>query len=126
MDDYRSCLFQGYGIVPSAPRTFRVFNVDVNFAILHWEPPKDLADTVTHYNVFYRLVDDEYDSILNVHSPFILEHLKPNTLYEVYVEAVNEHGAGKPSYRIVFPTKSQVFMYFIYFSSNINFCFILR
>lgn len=112
MDDYTSCLLQGYGIVPSAPRRLRVSNRDVNFAIFHWEPPKDLADTVTHYNVFYRLVDDEYDSIVNVHSPFILEHLKPNTLYEVYVEAVNGHGSGEPSQRVVFSTKSQVFILF--------------
>lgn len=112
MDDYTSCLFQGYGIVPSAPKRLRVSNVDVNFAIFHWEPPKDLADTVTHYNVFYRLADDEYDSVVNVHSPFILEHLKPNTLYEVFVEAVNGHGAGEPSQRVVFSTKSQVFFFF--------------
>ncbi|XP_060866861.1 Ig-like and fibronectin type-III domain-containing protein 1 [Metopolophium dirhodum] len=108
MDDYTSCLLQGYGIVASAPRRLRVSNVDVNFALFHWEPPKDLADTVTHYNVFYRLVDDEYDSITNVHSPFILEHLNANTLYEVYVEAVNGHGAGEPSQRVVFSTKSQI------------------
>lgn len=112
MDDYTSCLLQGYGIVPSAPRRLRVSNVDVNFALFHWEPPKDLADTVIHYNVFYRLVDDEYDSITNVHSPFILEHLNANTLYEVYVEAVNGHGAGEPSQRVVFSTKSQVYFYF--------------
>jgi len=117
MDDYTSCLLQGYGIVPSAPRRLRVSNVDVNFALFHWEPPKDLADTVTHYNVFYRLVDDEYDSITNVHSPFILEHLNANTLYEVYVEAVNGHGAGEPSQRVVFSTKSQVYFYFVYFYS---------
>lgn len=117
MDDYTSCLLQGYGIVPSAPRRLRVSNVDVNFALFHWEPPKDLADTVTHYNVFYRLVDDEYDSITNVHSPFILEHLNANTLYEVYVEAVNGHGAGEPSQRVVFSTKSQVYFYFVNFYS---------
>lgn len=108
MDDYTSCLLQGYGIVPSSPRRLRVSNIDVDFAIFHWDPPKDLSDTVTHYNVFYRLTDDEYDSITNVHSPFILEHLKPNTLYEVFVEAVNAHGSGEPSQRIVFSTKSQV------------------
>lgn len=121
MDDYTSCLLQGYGIVPSAPRRLRVSNVDVNFAIFHWESPKDLADTVTHYNVFYRLIDDEYDSIVNVHSPFILEHLKPNTLYEVFVEAVNGHGAGEPSQRVVFSTKSQVFFYIGNSQNNILF-----
>ncbi|XP_050529397.1 Ig-like and fibronectin type-III domain-containing protein 1 isoform X2 [Daktulosphaira vitifoliae] len=108
MDDYTSCLLQGYGIVPSSPRRLRVSNIDVDFAIFHWEPPKNLGDSVTHYNVFFRLVDDEYDSITNVHSPFILEHLKPNTLYEVFVEAVNAHGSGEPSQRIVFSTKSQI------------------
>lgn len=117
MDDYTSCLLQGYGIVPSAPKRLRVTNVDVNFAIFHWEPPRDLAETVTHYKLFYRLVDDEYDSVTNLHSPYILEHLKPNTLYEVFVEAVNGHGSGEPSQRIVFSTKSQVGVFLFFFFS---------
>lgn len=114
MDSYKSCLLQGYGVLPSPPRRLRVDNINVNFAIIHWEPPKDLADTVTHYNVFYRLVDDEYDAISNVHSPFILEHLKPNNEYEVFVEAVNGHGEGETSQRIIFKTKSQVFLIYLF------------
>ena len=39
-----------------------------------------------------------------VHSPFILESLETSTTYEVRVEAVNQHGAGPPTARLVFRT----------------------
>ena len=37
-------------------------------------------------------------------SPFILEHLRGSTSYEVFVEAVNEHGVGEESSKVVFRT----------------------
>lgn len=43
-----------------------------------------------------------------IHPPYILSSLQSDTLYEVYVTASNEHGAGEPSQRIVFSTQSQV------------------
>jgi hypothetical protein len=45
---------QGYGVLPSAPTKFRVTNIDVDFAILNWEKPKFLGESVTHYNVHMR------------------------------------------------------------------------
>ncbi len=66
MSDYTNCLMRGYGVVPSAPTNVRVLNIDINFAIVHWDPPKTLGDTVTHYNIHYRQTDDLYRIIRNV------------------------------------------------------------
>lgn len=111
MSDYTNCLLQGYGVLPSAPTKVRVSHINVEFTIIHWDTPNTLADTVQHYNIHYRKMatyDNEYHTIPKVHSPFILEHLSSNTDYEVYVEAVNSHGVGEPSARVVFRTESKV------------------
>lgn len=69
MGDYTNCLMRGYGVVPSTPTNVRVINIDVNFALVHWDPPKYLKDTVTHYNVHYRQTDDLYKAVNNVSVP---------------------------------------------------------
>jgi hypothetical protein len=111
MSDYTNCLLQGYGVLPSAPTKVHVSHIDVEFAIIHWDIPYILGDTVLHYNVHYRKMatyDNEYHTISKVHSPFILENLSSNTDYEVFVEAVNSHGIGEPSTRVIFRTESKV------------------
>jgi hypothetical protein len=124
MSDYTNCLLQGYGVLPSAPTRVHMTHIDVEFAIISWGSPNTLADTVQYYNIRYRKMatyDNEYHTIFKVHSPFILEHLSSNTDYEVFVEAVNSHGVGEPSTRVVFRTESKVRnlvltnMKFIYF-----------
>ncbi|KAF7279649.1 hypothetical protein GWI33_006881 [Rhynchophorus ferrugineus] len=115
MGEYNNCLLQGYGVLPSAPTMVHITNIESEFALLHWAPPKTLADTVKSYNVHIRKVnideDDEeaeYKEITKVRSPYILENLDSVTDYEVYVEAVNVHGVGNPSPRLVFRTGSKV------------------
>lgn len=130
MMEYKSCLLDGYGVLPSAPTSIQISNIDTEFAILQWSPPKTLGDTVKGYNVYYRdLIDADsestYKTHYDVHSPLILTNLTSNTDYEVYVEARNMHGAGEPSARIVFRTQSKVIaqssMNFInYFVSNLT------
>lgn len=61
MGDYTNCLMRGYGVVPSAPVNLKVTNADVNFAIVHWDSPKLLNETITHYNLHYRSIDDIYN-----------------------------------------------------------------
>ncbi|KAJ9596370.1 hypothetical protein L9F63_012605, partial [Diploptera punctata] len=110
MSDYTNCLLQGYGVLPSAPTKLHVSNIEVEFAIIHWDAPKTLGDTVLYYNVHYRMMatyNNEYRTISKVHSPFILEHLYSNMDYEVFVEAVNSHGVGQPSARVIFRTESK-------------------
>ncbi|XP_018897907.2 Ig-like and fibronectin type-III domain-containing protein 1 isoform X1 [Bemisia tabaci] len=108
MGDYTSCLMQGYGVLPSSPQRVKVSNVDTSFAIVSWNPPKKLSETVKHYNVYYGKVDEDYEVATKTQSPFVLDGLESETLYEVFVMAVNEHGEGNPSDRVVFMTLSKV------------------
>ncbi|ODM96583.1 Ig-like and fibronectin type-III domain-containing protein C25G4.10 [Orchesella cincta] len=109
MGEYGNCLMEGYGVLPTAPRQLRVSNVQEDFAIIHWSPPSTLNDTVTGYLVHYRPLstfENEYHHVKAVHPPYILENLYSNAEYEVYVEAMNEHGVSLPSQRVVFRTAS--------------------
>lgn len=113
MMEYKSCLLDGYGVLPSAPTGIQISNIDTDFAILQWSPPKTLGDTVKGYNVYYRDLTDAdststYKTHYDVHTPLILTNLTSNTDYEVYVEARNVHGVGEPSARIVFRTQSKI------------------
>ncbi|XP_045478484.1 Ig-like and fibronectin type-III domain-containing protein 2 [Harmonia axyridis] len=111
MSEYTNCLLQGYGVLPSAPIGVHLTNVETEFAIIHWDLPKTLGDTVTGYRVHLRKFDGddgEYSNHFVNHGPFVLEGLESNTDYEVYVEAVNTHGVGTPSTRITFRTESKV------------------
>ncbi|XP_054267567.1 Ig-like and fibronectin type-III domain-containing protein 1 [Macrosteles quadrilineatus] len=109
MSTYSNCLMQGYGVLPSQPSSLRVSNVETNFAIVHWGKPKTLGDTVTHYNLHYRLLQEqEYKMTPKVFSPYVLENLTSDSLYEVYVSAANTHGVGESSQRVVFSTESKL------------------
>lgn len=59
MGEYTNCLLQGYGVLPSAPTHVHITNVESEFALLHWSPPKTLGDTVTSYNIHIRPVNSE-------------------------------------------------------------------
>ncbi|CAH0563604.1 unnamed protein product [Brassicogethes aeneus] len=110
MGEYTNCLLQGYGVLPSAPTQVHITNIETEFAILHWSPPKTLGDTVQHYNVHIRSFteeESEYMDIPKVQSPYVLENLESDTDYEVYIEAVNTHGTGSPSSRLTFRTESR-------------------
>lgn len=127
MGDYTNCLLQGYGVVPSSPTQVHLTNIATDYAIVHWNAPRTLGDTVDHYNIHIRILEetdaygdalsDEYEVIPHVQSPYILEHLNSNSDYEVYVEAANVHGVGEPSSRLVFRTQSVVSPNFIYIGS---------
>lgn len=109
--DYSSCLLHGYGVLPSEPHLLRVKNINPDFAVVNWEPPKTLGDTVLYYDLHYRLLatyDNDYKVKAKVHPPYILEGLKSDADYEIFVEAVNLHGVGDPSTRIVFRTESKL------------------
>ncbi|XP_034250543.1 Ig-like and fibronectin type-III domain-containing protein 1 [Thrips palmi] len=112
MDSYSSCLLQGYGVLPSSPTGVYVSNEDIDFAIVHWDQPKTLGETVKSYFINYRQLDadepQDYTVDAATHSPFILEGLQSDARYEVFLEAVNAHGPGEPSSRVVFKTKSKL------------------
>lgn len=48
--------------------------------------------------------------LFQVQSPFILEHLQSDTIYEVYIDATNIHGTGDASQRMFVTTQSKVSM----------------
>lgn len=114
MSEYSSCLLQGYGVLAGAPSRVKAPLIASRFAIIEWNAPKILPETVTSYNVHLRRMntDDEFASSFTVmekdHPPIILEDLDSNTFYEAFVVAVNAHGNGPPSTRLVFKTKPQV------------------
>ncbi|XP_019771440.1 Ig-like and fibronectin type-III domain-containing protein 2 isoform X3 [Dendroctonus ponderosae] len=117
MGEYTNCLLQGYGVLPSAPTQVHITNVESEFALLHWSPPKKLGETVLSYNVHIRPVNSEEDDddeepeykiIPHARSIWVLEGLQSVTDYEVYVEAVNVHGVGNPSPRLTFRTGSKI------------------
>lgn len=113
MSEYSSCLLQGYGVLSGAPSRVKAPLIASRFAIIEWNAPKILPETVISYNVHLRKMntDDETASSFTVvekdHPPFILEDLDSNTFYEAFVVAVNVHGNGPPSTRLVFKTKPQ-------------------
>ncbi|XP_046405305.1 Ig-like and fibronectin type-III domain-containing protein 1 isoform X1 [Ischnura elegans] len=110
MTTFNSCLMQGYGVLPSEPVGLRVSNVHDEYAVVHWDTPKLNGDTVTSYILHYRILDnsdDDYQIIASIQgSPFLLQDLSQNSKYEVFLEAVNAHGVGEPSTRVVFHTPS--------------------
>lgn len=119
--DYRSCLMKGYNVLPGAPTSITVTNAHPTFVLLHWSPPKLLGDSVTAYHAFFRPIEPDrtctsqwfinnmevsYHGVYTDKSPYVLEKLCPGTEYEVYVQAVNKHGTGDPSERLLFSTPS--------------------
>lgn len=110
MSEYSSCLLQGYGVLAGVPTRVKARLISSRFAVVEWNAPKVLAETVTNYNVHLRKMntDESFTVIEKDHSPIIIEGLDSSTFYEAYVVAVNTHGRGPPSSRLVFKTKSQV------------------
>lgn len=109
MPDYSSCLLQGYGVLAGAPTRVKAPLVSSRFAIVEWTPPKLLPETVTSYNVHIRRMDtDEFMVLEKDHPPIIIEDLDSNSYYEAYIVAMNAHGRGPPSSRLVFKTKLHV------------------
>lgn len=100
----------GYGVLAGPPTRVKARLIASRFAIVEWNTPKLLPETVTSYNVHLRKMDtDETFTVIEKdHAPIIIEDLDANSFYEVYVVAVNVHGRGPPSTRLVFKTKPQV------------------
>ncbi|XP_037904934.1 Ig-like and fibronectin type-III domain-containing protein 1 isoform X1 [Hermetia illucens] len=109
MSEYSSCLLQGYGVLPGPPSRLKAALVSAHFTVLEWLQPKILPDTVTSYHVNYRRLGsgDEYIVTEKIRPPLILEGLESGVFYEAYVVALNAHGRGAPSPRLVFRTKFQ-------------------
>lgn len=108
MPEFSSCLFQGYGVLAGPPSRLHATLIDHHYAVLEWSPPKVLTDTVAEYHLFIRKLGfgDDYSVKVEKVSPIILEDLQSGTYYETFVVAVNAHGKGSPSPRLIFQTKA--------------------
>lgn len=110
MSEYSSCLLQGYGVLAGPPSRLKATVIQSHFTILEWYPPKILPDTVTSYHLHYRKLGsgDEYAVVEKNHPPMILEDLEAFTYYEAFLVALNAHGKGGPSPRLVFQTPNEI------------------
>lgn len=114
MSEYSSCLLQGYGVLAGPPSRVKAPMVAAHFAIIEWNAPKILPDTVTSYHVYWRKLGSglEYTVTEKEHQPIVLEGLLAASFYEVYVVAVNAHGKGGSSPRLVFRTRQEVYHFY--------------
>ncbi|RWS18051.1 Ig-like and fibronectin type-III domain-containing protein C25G4.10 [Dinothrombium tinctorium] len=105
---FLNCYLENYGILASEPRDVVVTGIHHNWALIKWSAPDYLANTVTKYGIYLKNAADhdmEYTKkAFATSSPFLIDNLKPGTKYEVFVTAVNTHGASRGSVRITFQT----------------------
>lgn len=111
MSDFSSCLLQHYGVLPGPPSRVRMLMVSTTYAVLSWQSPKILPDTVIEYHVNFRKLndtDDKYKTVKKVGQTIIIEGLESDSEYEVFVVSLNVHGKSAPSPRLIFRTESLV------------------
>ncbi|XP_042905607.1 Ig-like and fibronectin type-III domain-containing protein 2 isoform X1 [Parasteatoda tepidariorum] len=112
IDIYGNCLLEHYKVLPGSPEQFLVSMVHSRWAVLRWSPPSVLAESVLGYVLYWKEVamDEiiEYNVVTDVKSPHLLDDLKPQTRYEVYVAAKNAFGLSRGSVRAVFTTTPEV------------------
>lgn len=109
LSSFSSCVLDHHGVLPGQPTNFMVVNVHHDWAIIKWNPPKVLEDTVTKYLIHFREVSSNdpsgrYSVTEGKQSPFLLDRLTPGGRYEVYVKAANAYGTSQGSSRVVFST----------------------
>uniref|UniRef100_T1JD05 Uncharacterized protein n=1 Tax=Strigamia maritima TaxID=126957 RepID=T1JD05_STRMM len=107
MSSYTNCLMQGYGVLASAPTKPFLRAMGPSWAVFEWSPPVNLSYTVTSYNFHSKSITDDqrvYHTITKAKTPFIFNHIRPDSSYEVYVTAINKYGASEPSPRLEFQT----------------------
>ena len=97
LPEVASCLVEGLGVLPSAPTSLRYSNSHPTWGLLQWAAPATLGDTVIHYTVGLREEGGAWELATGLHSPHVLDHLRPGATYQVWVEGLNSHGRGARS-----------------------------
>lgn len=107
MSDFNSCLLQNFGVLAGPPSRVKALLISNKYAVISWQPPKVLPDTVIGYYVYLRKLGsgDEYSVLKKEQQTVVIEDLEPGTNYEVFIVAINAHGKGGQSPRLVLPTK---------------------
>lgn len=110
---YLNCYMDKFSLLPSQPMDLMVTTIHHTWALLAWKPPIKRASTVSKYVVSWKVRDeisfgddDVVKTEIAANSPYLLDQLKPDTQYEVWVTAFNKYGSSQDSIKIDFFTKA--------------------
>lgn len=110
---YLNCYMDKFSLLPSQPIDLMVTTVHHTWALLTWKAPIKRSSTVTKYVVSWKVRDeisfgddDVVKTEIATSSPYLLDQLKPDTQYEVWLTAYNKYGASQDSIKVDFYTKS--------------------
>ncbi|XP_072904498.1 receptor-type tyrosine-protein phosphatase delta-like isoform X13 [Hemitrygon akajei] len=86
--------------VPSQPNDFKAEPKSDTSIMLSWTPPRQ--DTITRYELYFREREDggEQKVTFEPKTSYLLEDLKPNTMYDFRLAAHSEHGLGASTSQI--------------------------
>ncbi|XP_062905244.1 receptor-type tyrosine-protein phosphatase S-like isoform X9 [Mobula hypostoma] len=86
--------------VPSQPNDFKAEPKSDTSIMLSWTPPRQ--DTITRYELYFREREDggEQKVTFEPKTSYLLEDLKPNTMYHFRLAAHSEHGLGASTSQI--------------------------
>lgn len=111
MPFYGSCLLEHYGVLPGNPKDLAVTALSRSWAVIKWNPPSKLPETVMKYSLYWRRLGDDFEpyfAVPNVKTPYLLDRLEASTEYEVFVVAENKYGTSEGSDRVVLRTQDPV------------------
>lgn len=109
----RLCFEENYNILPGPPINIAARNVTPSSAVVTWERPVQLGNTVTSYVLYYkedfdqphiRNYDNPFQEIYNVSSPYSLAGLTGSSLHTMYLVSMNQYGSSLPSDSVQFRT----------------------
>ncbi|XP_013407685.1 Ig-like and fibronectin type-III domain-containing protein 2 isoform X2 [Lingula anatina] len=109
-----SCIKEGLASFPSPPRRFRITSQGPTFLEMSWLPPLINRDNA-RYDLYYRRArEDEVTKIMkNITSPVTLTDVEAGKTYEVYLVALNDHGASTPTPVITATTEYRIAAYIV-------------
>ncbi|XP_072904505.1 receptor-type tyrosine-protein phosphatase delta-like isoform X19 [Hemitrygon akajei] len=95
--------------VPSQPNDFKAEPKSDTSIMLSWTPPRQ--DTITRYELYFREREDggEQKVTFEPKTSYLLEDLKPNTMYDFRLAAHSEHGLGASTSQISAKTMETMF-----------------
>lgn len=104
-------LFSDVRKLPATPTNLRAVLVSRRFVTVSWQrPDEDLKDgSIIAYAVYWREQGSERERVSNTtQTEFNIQHLKPDTTYEVRVRAYNSHGPSQREATIMVTTDHEV------------------
>ncbi|XP_014662948.1 PREDICTED: Ig-like and fibronectin type-III domain-containing protein 2 [Priapulus caudatus] len=113
-DKIKLCFEENYEILPGPPINIAARNITGFSAMISWDKPAKLGDSVTSYSISYkdilrsptfRNTAEPYVIVHNVSSPHALAGLAGDSLHKVYMIAYNAHGSSLPSDNLQFRTQ---------------------